>query len=213
MSNAVIETLNKIRLLENILPIFEDLSNLTTAEQQQLDALIKKVAARAATEPEIKTLIDRYSALKGGAPVTPEAGPEVKKPDEAKVKKFSDLLKKAGAVQSQELPLPPEFDNDKPADNPPADDEVNQDRVKGIGDILNKAIKNNSSATILAALDPTKNGIKRVKEWYAVEEYYFKTYNAKLRDVIKSKTTKGEQLSINDFIRNYKPRPNQIPPI
>jgi len=211
MSNAVLETLNKIRLLENSLPIFEDLSNLTTAEQRQLDALIKKVAPRAATEPEIKSLIDRYSALKGGAPVIPEPS-NTTKPDPAKVKRFNQLLMKAGAVQPQAIDDTPE---DKPEDKPPAEDEVNQARVKGIGDILHQAIKSNNSVAILAAMnpDPAKKGIKKVKEWYAIEEYYFKTYNAKLRDMIKSKTSKGEQISINDYIKNYKPRPNQIPPI
>ena len=213
MLNAVLETLNKIRLLENRTTIFEDLSNLSAAEREKLDTLIKKVAPRAATEPEIKALIDRYSALKGGtpvAPVAPEA--EIKKPDPAKVKKFNDLLKKAGAVQVQELPADPDFENN-PVVNPPAEDEVNQDRVKGIGDILNKAIKNKNSAAILAALEPTKNGIKRVKEWYAIEEYYFKNYNAKLRDMIRASTKKGDQITINDYIRNYKPRPNEIPPL
>jgi hypothetical protein len=212
MSNAVLETLNKIRLLENSQTIFEDLSNLSSAEQKQLDDLIKDVSTRAATEPEVKALIDRYSALKGGKPVTPEVPvvTDQSTPDPAKVKKFNDLLMKAGAVQSQPAPIEPD---DEPVENPPPVDEVNQDRVKGIGDILNKVIKNKNGAGILAALDPTKNGVKRVKEWYAVEEYYFKTYNAKLRDMIKSNTTKGEQIAINDYIKNYKPRPNQIPPI
>jgi hypothetical protein len=219
MSNAVLETLNKIRLLENSQAIFEDLSNLTIAEQNQLDALIKEVSPRAATEPEVKALIDRYSALKGGMPVTPEVRPEVRpenkpedksKPDPAKVKKFNDLLKKAGALAAQKEPeFEPPADN-KPVDNPPQE-EVNQVRVKGIGDILNKAIENKNGAGIVAALDPTSNGVKTVKEWYAIEEYYSKTYNKKLRAMIIKNTTRAEQIKINDSISNYKPRPNQIP--
>ena len=216
MLNAVLETLNKIRLLENRTTIFEDLSNLSAAEREKLDTLIKKVAPRAATEPEIKALIDRYSALKGGtpvAPVAPEA--EVKKPDPAKVKKFNDLLKKAGAVQVQELPADPDFEN-KPVENPPAE-EVNQDRVKGIGDILNKSLEKGNAEAVIAALNPKTNGVKTVKEWYAIEKYYNDTYskysNTTLRDMIKKRTSNADQIKINDLLRNYKPRPNEIPPL
>ena len=226
MPNAVLETLNKIRLLENSQPIFEDLSNLTTAEQKRLDALIKEVSPRAATEPEVKALIDRYSALKGSVPVTPEVSPEVKpevrpedksKPDPAKVKKFNDLLKKAGAFAAQQEP---EFEpptEDKPNDKPPVEPEVNQVRVKGIADILRKVIDTGNATGIIAALDPAQNGVKTVKEWYAVEKYYNDNYsknaNTTLRDMIKKRTESATQIKINDLIKNYKPRPNQIPPI